>query len=92
MSWNYRVVRKNVYMGKTMAPEVKFAIHETYYDSDKPTAITTDSMEPYGETLEELKNDLSYMVAALEKPVLDWEDFKNKEVKDAKAIGSGHRE
>ena len=95
MSWNYRVVRKRVYMGKTMNSEVRFAIHETYYDSDKPVSITTDPMEPYGETLEELKNDLAYMVAALEKPVLNWEDFKNKEVEvlpDAKAIGSGDRE
>jgi len=92
MTWNYRVVRKNVYMGKTVSPEVQFGIHETYYDGDKPTAITTDQMRPYGETLEELKNDLSKMMIALEKPVLNWEDFKDKEVPEGvKAIGGGDR-
>lgn len=93
MAWNYRVVRKNVYMGKTIAPEVQFGIHETYYnDKDEPTAITTDHMRPYGETLEELKSDLEKMVAALDKPVLNWEDFKDKEVEeDAKAISGGDR-
>ena len=94
MTWNYRVVRKNVYMGKTINPEVQFGIHETYYNSeDKPTAITTDHMRPYGETLEELKSDLEKMVAALEKPVLNWEDFKNKEVPEGvKAISSSDRQ
>lgn len=94
MSWNYRVVRKNVYMGKTIAPEVQYGIHETYYSGDKPTAITTDHMRPYGETLEELKSDLEKMVAALEKPVLNWEDFKNnKEVQqNAQTTSSGDRE
>ena len=95
-SWNYRVVRKNVYMGKTIAPEVQFGIHETYYNGkDEPTAITTDHMSPYGGTLDELKSDLEKMVVALEKPVLNWEDFKNKEVEesvDAKAISGSDRE
>lgn len=80
MSWNYRVVRKRTYHGKSLDESVQFAIHETYYDKDgTPSMITTDYMSPYGETLEELKNDLSYMVAALNKPVLNWEAFKNKD-------------
>jgi len=95
MAWNYRVVRKNVYMGKTITPEIQFGIHEAYYTDDIPTAITTNHMPPYGETLEELKSDLEKMVAALEKPVLIWEDFKAKEVEvptNAKAISGGDRE
>lgn len=95
-TWNYRVVRKRVYMGKTMESEIVYGIHETYYnDEDKPTAITTDQMRPYGETLEELKSDLDKMVTALEKSVLNWEDFKNREIEvitNAKAIGGGDRE
>jgi hypothetical protein len=78
-------------MGKTIAPEVRFAIHETYYEGDKPTAITTDAMKPYGETLEELKSDLEKMVVALDKPVLEWEDFKNNEVENVQAIGGSDR-
>lgn len=94
-TWNYRVVKKNVYMGKTMGSEIQFGIHETYYDGDRPTAITTDKMSPYGETLEELRSDLTRMIGALEKPVLNWEDFKDKEAEvptDAKAISGGDRE
>lgn len=92
--WNYRIVKKQVWLGKSLGEEVQFAIHETYYDdNDKPTAITTGPMKPYGETLEELKSDLEKMVAALDKPVLIWEDFKDKEVKEnAKAISGGDRE
>ena len=91
--WNYRIVRKNVYMGKTIAPEVMYGIHETYYNGeDKPTAITTDHMRPYGETLDELKSDLEKMVAALDKPVLNWEDFKDKEVtNNVQTFGGGDR-
>src|SRR3972149_8595147 len=87
MSWNYRVVRKRTYHGKCLNENVQFAIYETYYNKDGvPTAITTDYMSPYGETLEELKNDFSYMVAALNKPVLNWEAFKNKEIPEDKPI------
>ena len=94
MAWNYRVVRKQTYRGKPIMIEVQYAIHEAYYDGDKPTSITTDHMAPYGETLEELKNDLSYMLAALEKPVLNWEDFKNREIEvnNVQAISGGNRE
>jgi len=94
--WDYRVVRKNVYMGKTISPEVQYAIYETYYnDEGEPTMITTDYMSPYGETPEELKSDLEKMVAALDKPVLNWGDFKNKEIEvptNDKVIGGGDRQ
>lgn len=91
MHWNYRVVKKNVYMGKTISSEVQFGIYEAYYnDKDEPTMITTDNIAPYGETVEELKDDLTHMMLALEKPVLDWEYFKNKEVSvSAKALSGG---
>jgi hypothetical protein len=96
-NWNYRVVRKDVYLGKTIAEEVQFAIHETYYnDEGVPTAITTDPMKPYGETVEELRADLERMCKALGKSVLNWEDFgsketQSKEVKNVQALGSGDR-
>lgn len=87
MPWNYRIVKKNVYLGKCSDAKVQFGIHETYYnENDIPTAITTDYMAPYGETLEELKSDLEHMLAALEKPILYWEDFKNKDKSECKSI------
>ena len=67
MTWNYRVVKKDNY----------FAIHEAFYDekSKKPHSITAEPCEPYGETLEELKEDIEWFTIALEKPVLNYKDF-----------------
>ena len=69
MTWNYRVVRRIV------GGEVTFGIHEVYYDGDRPKTTTECPIDPYGETLEELKDDLDRMREALDKPVLNYEVF-----------------
>ena len=77
MSWNHRVVKYTDGDGTT-----HFGIHEVYYDSDgRPSMYTESAMAPYGETLEELAQDLERMRGALVKPVLSDADFKkeNKE-------------
>lgn len=67
MSWNYRV-RKT----KHKNGEVSFEIIECYYakKGNKIIARSVDAISPHGETLEELRNDLNYMLAALKKPVV----------------------
>jgi hypothetical protein len=71
MTWNYRVVKHTDSEGIT-----HFGIHEVYYDKDgRPSMYTESAMAPYGETLEELAEDLERMREALIKPVLTDEDF-----------------
>lgn len=68
MSWNYRVM--------SLDGGESFDIHEVYYDSNhKPKAYTLNSVRPYGESLEELKQVLSRMLKATEKPALSPADF-----------------
>ena len=67
MTWNYRVRNVNG----------NYGIYEVYYDKNgKPNAWSQDPMEPYGESLEELKDDLKRMMTAFEKPLFDYEKEK----------------
>jgi hypothetical protein len=69
MTWNYRVVHR-VANGEDL-----YAIHEAYYEDDKPTSLTEEAVNPQGETLDELKDDFVYYLRALEEPVLEFSDF-----------------
>jgi len=73
MTWNHRVL----YHAPTdKNPDEWFAIHEVYYDENgKPTMCTKEPVEPFGESLDELKEDMQWFLAALDKPVLNFEDF-----------------
>lgn len=72
MSWNYRVMTLN--RGES------YGIHEVYYD-DKgcPNAYTENDMKPFGENIDELRNDLKWMLAALDKPILTPQEFPETE-------------
>ena len=70
MTWNYRVVRKeNDFDGE------EFGIHETYYEDDGETVklVSERSIDPWGETLKELKENWLMMAGAFEKPVIAWD-------------------
>ena len=75
MKWDYRVVKRtnastdgDSYTG--------FGIHEVYYDAEGvPTMCTEDTVEPWGETLEELESDMKRYFEALQKPVLIFEEI-----------------
>lgn len=74
MSWNYRVIRhvKN--------NEEFYHVHEVYYDDNgTPTMVSTEPIAPYAESVEDLKWVLERMLEALDKPILDYEYFKNKD-------------
>ena len=75
MTWNYRVVK--VIPEDTSWTPHYFMICEAFYDEGKqhPHSITERSISPYGESLEELKDDLKRMLKALEAPVLNHEEF-----------------
>jgi hypothetical protein len=76
--WNYRVVRKKtVYQDSSSKKErinYTYAIHEAYYDKNGfAGAITTDPVEPFGETIEELRHSWVMMAEAFGKPILDYD-------------------
>lgn len=76
--WNYRVVRKKtVYQdssGKKERTNYTYAIHEAYYDKNGfAGSITEDPVEPFGETIEELRHSWVMMAEAFGKPVLDYD-------------------
>ena len=58
--WNHRVVRR-VYKDVAHGEEIGYCVHEAFYgldgDGDKPS-ITVEPDYPWGETVEELREDL----------------------------------
>lgn len=80
MTWNYRVVRHNNNGFDWLA------LHEAYYDEDKdnPHSITVTPVSPIGEDINDLRSILGMMIAALEKPVLDYGSFESSNEKQKK--------
>ena len=71
--WNYRVVRTEEEQYDS------YQLYEVYYDDDgKIEGMTENAMQPYGESLEELQNDLEYMMEALKQPVLDMKELEKQ--------------
>ena len=64
MSWNYRVV--------TQDGGASYGIHEVYYTQDGSIRCWSESpMNPYGEDLGELRDDLERMSRAFDRPILE---------------------
>ncbi len=72
MSWNYRVVRR-------IGPNERecFAIHEAYYREGTVYSISEEPTCLKAETIDQLKADLECIKEGLDKPVLDFYNFKN---------------
>lgn len=74
--WNYRIIKQY----NEEINEWSYAIHSVYYNRDgKPSGLSVDPSYPSGDTLEELREDLLLYSHAFEKPVLNWNDFVNRE-------------
>jgi hypothetical protein len=79
--WDYRVVKRVQIMGKETF--VTYGIHEVYYDEKhNPFSITEDSIQLYGETVLELLRDWKKISSAFTKPILDYDEFINKDIED----------
>jgi hypothetical protein len=74
MSWDYRVLRRKEQAGGETS--YWYAIHEVFYDADQdlPHSWTENAIQPGGEDMDELEQDLTYMREALSKPVLEVDD------------------
>lgn len=69
MTWNYRVIKQVHPTGTT------YTIYEVYYDEqDNIQFVTENPVNPHGETIIGLKNDLKYMRKALNLPILDMDE------------------
>lgn len=94
MVWNHRVVRRDFGGG-----EVHYSIHEVYYDEPNgpPRSCTMEPVAPYAESVEKNDEDqglrwvLERMLAALDKPVLDWDEIGGLEF-EPDPTGTGHGE
>ncbi len=85
MSWNYRICTKKLVSdvcdmdtGKVLETytEDQFGICEVYYNDKGDITFTSENfIEPYGETLEELKVNFEDMQKAFELPVLDLDNI-----------------
>lgn len=72
-TWNHRIVKKRDpnYKEGSAWPEFFYEIHEAHYnDNGKLCAITEDAISPYGETIEDIKEVLEWMLKACDNPIL----------------------
>jgi len=78
--WNYRIVRKREVhadpKSKKERTRFSYAIHEAYYDKNgKAGSITQESINPFGENIEELRHSWIMMAEAFGQPILDFDSI-----------------
>lgn len=70
-TWNHRVARR------TVEGETCYGIHEVYYsDNGEIRFWTLDPVDPFGETVDELRADLARMYGATYKDVIDLDELE----------------
>lgn len=89
--WNYRVIRKY----HEESDSSTYQIHEVHYNDENMIEGWTQSpVEPMGESLAELRNDIHYFLKAFQKPVMIERIKNGKEVlaidEDVCEINSDH--
>lgn len=84
--WNYRVMRAHEKVPNADNSETYYAIYEVHYNDDDTVRNWTEtaSGSPFGATMEEMTDDLAWIMIALTKPVLDYET--GLEVEPAKLL------
>jgi hypothetical protein len=69
MTWNYRVVHREI------DGEDVYAIHEVYYTAGVPDMVTENPIYPMGETWDEFRADLNSYNMAMLDPILEYDDI-----------------
>lgn len=76
MTWNHRLLFHD------HPEEPWLGMHEVFYDDDgNPDGCTAEPVAVTGETVDEVKEVLEWMLAACQKPVLEYEMFEKMEPK-----------
>lgn len=81
MNWNYRIGKKvlvsKIDCSNDVYEEDCYGIVECYYNNEGGITFTTERfVEPYGETLEELKSSFEMMKSAFDLPILDLDNIE----------------
>ena len=76
MTWNYRIISHPPHGVAGNEGTRTYQIHEVYIDDGKIIGFTEKGMEPFGESIDELRQDFTNMHAAFTKPVLRVEDLE----------------
>lgn len=89
--WNHRVIRKH----DSDSDTVSYQIHEVYYaDDGSIEQWTEDPVQPFGETAEELREEIRFFLQAFRRPILEWKEVDGKQAlvpdKDHSPINEGH--
>ena len=70
MTWNHRVVHQSV------GGEDFYGIHEVFYDDEgKANMVTQEAVGAWGDDIPGLQETLEWMHNALDKPILEYDDF-----------------
>jgi hypothetical protein len=90
-TWNYRVLRKT----HPDADSASYEVHEVFYQEDGSVdGWTVESVRPFGETVEELREDLRHFLHAFRRPVMEEQQIDGHAVlvEDAgdNPINAGH--
>lgn len=75
MYWNYRLVRR---VADINGYEIPFlSIMEVYYDAtdDSIMGWVDKEVTPYGECIEDIKDDLDFISQACDRPILEYDDL-----------------
>jgi hypothetical protein len=73
MTWNHRVMRYTTIDPVTKDKDLFYGIHEVY-NVDGELQYTAKAVPITGETPEELRELLNWMLKALDAPILDYKD------------------
>lgn len=91
MTWNYRIIKKTFADNDS----TQYEIHEVYYEGNSISGWTANSVKPSGESIAELREDISYFLQAFKRPVLEEQIIDGKELlieedHDGLEINDGH--
>ena len=75
MTWNYRVISHPSWDFGSDEGAREYKIHEVFSDETGIIGYSAEGCKPFGESKKDLMIDISYMVKAFEKPVLNVEDM-----------------
>lgn len=65
MSWNYRIIKREIYSG-----EFEYSIHEVYYDDEGTIIGTSEAMIPACPSPEAILEEFEVMKTAFKKEIL----------------------
>lgn len=78
--WNHRVIKRTYPSVGNIEAETLYGIYEVHYENAKPIMCTVNPVEVQGESIEEIRETLQWMLDCLNNPVLDYDkDFSKKE-------------